>query len=366
MDPSDAKDTSVVQEEMKENGIPQKILNFANESHNFEADSGKPIETYIKDALLEDAALGANHVLGMLRSLLAKAYLTMDCKMATRVLHTLCTLLSLHLRNSSVSEVVRYSFSFMSIIIPFQKQKEESHNDSSSNTCKDIDGGNKMKNSTIAKLKALLKSYGHTVRVKMETETKAYIDLNNSDADDLILSKRLPEVKRLWETFLDNNEIALTNVILLASTWKHIILVIQSFSQMLEQNDSKEYDRLILKTIQTSIKNCKEIFTIITAQLKAREDRILKEGGDPAIPASLSEKNLSSVTLLRYHQLKLKELVEVSSSRTIFQNRKLIIEHIIESVSFVHPIYGVSYSPGLLNHKHYTHRQTNFTPFRHN
>ena len=174
MDPSDAKDASVAQEEMKENGIPQKVLNFANENHNFEADSGKPIERCIKDALLEDAALSANQVLGMLRSLLAKGYLTMDCKMATGVLHTLCTLLSLHLCNSSVSEVVRHSFSFMSIIIPFQKQKEESHNDSSSNTFKDIDGGNQMKNSTIAKLKAILKSYGHAMRVKMETETKAF------------------------------------------------------------------------------------------------------------------------------------------------------------------------------------------------
>ena len=342
MDPSATKGVPVAQEEMKENGIPQKILNFATETHNFEADSGKPIENCIKDALLEDGALDANHVLGMLRSLLAKGYLTMDCNMATGVLHTLCTLLSLDLCNRPVCEVVRYSFTFMSIIIPFQKQKEALRGNLSSNTIEDTGVGNGNKTSTMAELKAILKTYGHTVRVKMETVTKTYIDLHKSDADDLKLSKILPEVKSLWGAFLDNNETALTNVILLASTWKHIILVIQSFSQMLEQNDSKEYDRLVLKTIQTSIKNCKEIFAMIRVQLKAREDRILKEGRDPKIPASLSEKNLSSVTLLRYHQLKLKELVEVSSSRTIFQNRKIIIGHIIESISFVHPIYGVS------------------------
>ena len=295
-----------------------------------------------KDALLEDGALNGKRVLVMLRSLLAKGYLTMDCKMATSVLHTLCTLFSLHLCNRPVCEIVRSSFSFMSIIIPFQKQKEALHGNFTSNNMEDADVGNCNKTSTMAKLKAILKIYGHTVRVKMETVTKTYIDLNKSDADELKLSKTLPEAKSLWSAFLDNNETALTNVILLASTWKHIILVIQSFSQMLEQNDSKEYDRLVLKTIQTSIKNCKEIFAMIRVQLKAREDRILKEGRDPKIPASLSEKNLSSVTLLRYHQLKLKELVEVSSSRTIFQNRKIIIEHIIESISFVHPIYGVS------------------------
>ena len=46
------------------NGIPQKILNPNAETHNFEADSGKPGKVY-KDALLEDGALDANHVLGM-------------------------------------------------------------------------------------------------------------------------------------------------------------------------------------------------------------------------------------------------------------------------------------------------------------
>ena len=167
----------------------------------------------------------------------------------------------------------------MSIIIPFQKQKEALRGNLSSNTIEDTDVDNGNKTSTMAELKAILKTYGHTVRVKMETVTKTYIDLHKSDADDLKLSKILPEVKSLWGAFLDNNETALTNVILLASTWKHIILVIQSFSQMLEQNDSKEYDRLILKTIQTSIKNCKEIFCNDNGAIESQRGSYFKGGG---------------------------------------------------------------------------------------
>ena len=76
---------------------------------------------------------------------------------------------------------------------------------------------------------------------------------------------------------------------------------------MLEQNDSKEYDRLKFKDNTNIDKNQRNL------QMGCNESQRgshFKEG-EIQIPASLSEKNLSSVTLLRYHQLKLKELVEL-------------------------------------------------------
>ena len=78
-----------------------------------------------------------------------------------------------------------------------------------------------------------------------------------------------------------NNDTASSQAILLASTWKSTILIIESFSTLFDAIKPKEYDDLLLRTIKASIKNCKEIlFNVET--IKGREEKYKSEGRDRA------------------------------------------------------------------------------------
>ena len=328
--------------------IPQQIINFASQHKYSENSSGENnaeiFENDVKQKLLNGLNYDVRKVLKLLKSLLDHESSYFNNKLIVDIIHTLYTMFILLNSHNTVSVLIKESFAFMSIVIPFMKTRVAYHNNIGS--IRNTDGDENSRFSLIENAQGILKKYSQVVLKKMEMKTKRYIETfkNISHTDEGQVTKVLLEVNNIWGQYLINNETSLCNVILLASSWKSIILLIKSFSPLFETKNSKEYDRLLLRTIETSINNCKEIFTMISKQLKEREEQYKCEGRDPSIPVSLSEKSLSSVKLLRYHQLKIKELVEVSSCRSIFLHRQIIIDHMIQSVAFVHPLYGLPHA----------------------
>ena len=325
---------------MKENdNIPQNILNFANE-HVYEENNVEIFENNVKQKLLQNENYNTMNVLSILKTTLKVQSQVFNTKIVVNIIHTLCKMFHILNAKNSIGNCIKESFTFMSIAVPFLKYRFPNHND---NNITINDGDEHDKKSLIRNGQIIVKEYSLVVLKNMGKQTKVYVETNknvNENKPEQV-AKVLLDVGKIWNENLLNNDTASSQAILLASTWKSTILIIESFSTLFDAIKPKEYDDLLLRTIKASIKNCKEIFVLMSKQLKEREEKYKSEGRDPSAPASLSEKSLSSVKLLRYHQLKLKELVEFSSSRSIVLHHRVVIDHMIASVAFVHPLYGL-------------------------